>query len=465
MPAPAPRRRPRGEGTQRERRPGTWEVRVPADLDPVTGRTRHLSVTVHGTEADATATRLRMLATGRSVVPPPGRVTVGYLLGAWLAADHPWKPSTYVGYTSNARALARDPLADRPAAALTPQEIRRRLAGWRSAGITDAVLASRFRVLRACLSWAYDERLLDQHPIRLMRGPRRSPPRQGLTGQQIRSLLLTAELRALEAQINLPDLQRAESTREPGPFALTADPAPAGPMDAAASVTSTAVACSAALRRLRVAEQDLLMVRLAADTGARRGELVALRFDDLTGRVLHIERAVSGRQLTTPKSGHGRTITLGANTAALWHQLHQRWEQRLTVHRTPSPTSLICAAGDGPPQMLGPWLFTADAAHQRRVGAEVLGHRFEVLREAAGVPTATLHRLRHSVATFLVSQGKILEAQERLGHADAATTLREYSHVMPGRDGIVADAINDYLDFTAEHQMGRAQPRPPLIAG
>lgn len=115
-----PSRRPRGEGTQRERRPGVWEVRVPADNDPVTGRTRHLSVTVHGTEADATATRIRLLATGRPVTPPPDRVPVGYLLQAWLAADHPWKPSTYVGYGSNARALSLDPVALRPAAALSP---------------------------------------------------------------------------------------------------------------------------------------------------------------------------------------------------------------------------------------------------------------------------------------------------------------------------------------------------------
>lgn len=81
-------------------------------------RTRHLSVTVHGTEVDATATRIRLLATGRPVTPPPDRVTVGYLLHAWLAADRPWKPSTYVGYTSNARALSRDP--PRPAARCRP---------------------------------------------------------------------------------------------------------------------------------------------------------------------------------------------------------------------------------------------------------------------------------------------------------------------------------------------------------
>ncbi len=61
----------------------------------------------------------------------------------------------------------------------------------------------RFRVLRSCLSWAYDERHLDTHPLRLMRGSGRTAPRRPLTDDQVRALLLTAELRLLEAQANL----------------------------------------------------------------------------------------------------------------------------------------------------------------------------------------------------------------------------------------------------------------------
>ncbi|WGY01801.1 site-specific integrase [Nocardioides sp. QY071] len=436
-PPGVPRRRPRGEGTQRERRPGAWEVRVPTDTDPATGRTRHLSVTVHGTEADATAARIRLLAAGHPVTPPPHRVSVGYLLEAWLAADHPWKPSTYVGYGANARALSRDPIALRPAAALAPHEIRHRLAAWQTAGDSDAVVAARFRVLRACLTWAYNERLLDTHPLRMMRGPHRSPPRQALTSEEIRALLLTAEFRVFEAHANLPPA--------PTTAALDGPDLRGGP--SVTPRTAAAVARSAAWRRLRVAEQGLLLVRLAADSGARRGELAALRFDDLTGRRLHIQRAVSAGQLTTPKSGYGRTLTLGADTAALWRRLHDEWAIRVGDARD---TAQEVNAVDQIEARLGPWVFSADASHHRRLGAGALGHRFDDIRDAAGVPTATLHRLRHSVATFLVSQGKILEAQDRLGHGDASTTLREYSHALPGRDEVVADAINEFLDLAKD---------------
>jgi len=80
----------------------------------------------------------------------------------------------------------------------------------------------------------------------------------------------------------------------------------------------------------------------------------------------------------------------------------------------------------------------------------VLAHRFGRIRERAGVPGASLHRLRHSVATFLVVRGDILQAQARLGHRDAATTLREYAYALPLTDGDVADAINDHLDMSPQ---------------
>jgi len=107
--------------------------------------------------------------------------------------------------------------------------------------------------------------------------------------------------------------------------------------------------------------------------GHRRGELAALRLDDLRGRVLHISRADSAGHLTTPKSGHGRTLTLGAGTARLWHTLVAEWEGRAK-------------------QPIGPWVFSADPDHRRRLDVATLGHRFTRLRETAGIPDATLHR-------------------------------------------------------------------------
>ena len=318
---------------------------------------------------------------------------VSELLERWLAADHPWKPSTVIGYRSNAKALQADcVLASMRVVSLTPRAVRAAFAWWSAAGDGTAVIGGRFRTLRAAIGWAYDERIIDVHPIRTMRGPSRPQPRRLLDRETLGRLLAAAESQLIEAVAN-------DSSR-PG-----------------------------ALDHRHLAEQDLLLVRLAAETGARRGEIAALQFDDLRDRTLQIARAVSADIITTPKSGRSRTLTVGTVTAALWHQFEREW-------RSTSPSS-------GP---FGPWLFSANLDHRTRLTAGALGHRFARLAQRGGAHGATLHRLRHNVATFLVEQGQVLQAQARLGHADAATTLREYSYALPSGDATVADAIDRHLD-------------------
>ena len=306
--------RPQGAGSLRERRPGVWEVRVATGVDPATRRTLQRSVTVHGTRQDAER-RARELTAGRAArqTPPGPLLSLGELLGLWITADHPWKPSTLVGYRSTARALAGDELAGRRIGSLTPADVRAAMRRWAAEGAGPAVVAGRFRALRAALGWAYDERVIDAHPLRQMRGPGRSTPRRPLADHDVSALLLTASTRLLEAEAN----------------------------DNGTPATS---------RRRHRAELDLLLLRLAADTGARRGELAALRLDDLQGRVLRIERAVSAETLTTPKSGHGRVLTVGAGTAALWEHLTARWQRELA-------------------EPIGPWLFSPDLSHHLRLGA------------------------------------------------------------------------------------------------
>lgn len=173
------------------------------------------------------------------------------------------------------------------------------------------------------------------------------------------------------------------------------------------------------------AEQVLLLCRLAADTGARRGELAALQLGDLDGRVLTIERAASGEVIGPTKTKTVRRLTLGPTSTALWQASVQAWKSRSGSDR------------------FGPWLFSADPSHRGRLTTGGLGHWFAQLCEAAGMPEVTLHRLRHTVATVLVGRGQILQAQYRLGHADAYTTLRIYPHAQPLHDVEAADTLDE----------------------
>jgi hypothetical protein len=99
-----------------------------------------------------------------------------------------------------------------------------------AAGATLSVVGGRFRLLRSAIGWAYDERIIDIHPLRNMRGPRRVEPRRPVRGSQLGTLLRYAEAKAFEALAN------DHGSRQD------------------------------LLRRQR-AEQDLLLVRLAADSG------------------------------------------------------------------------------------------------------------------------------------------------------------------------------------------------------
>lgn len=287
-----------------------------AGTDPVTGRTLQRSVMFRGEAVDAEAYR-RQLAEEyggrRAASRAAPLLSVEELLGRWLAGDHPWKPSTVVGYRSAARGLIRDRrLADTRVVSLTPIQLRTTFARWSADGVTLSVIGGRFRVLRAAIGWAYDQRIIDVHPIRNMRGPGRVEPRRPLSDDDVCQLLWAAETAVLSAVAGDDGRPRARQLR-------------------------------------RLAEQDLLVVRLAADSGARRGELAALRFDDLNGRVLRIERSVSAEELTTPKSGRGRSVTLGAATALLWARLEEEW--RDLKHPTPwgrgcsPPTGFISTAG------------------------------------------------------------------------------------------------------------------------
>ena len=222
----------------RERRPGVWEIRVAAGVDPVTSRMIQRSVTFHGAAAEAEDYRRDLAAeyaARRSIAQAAPLLTVAELLERWLAADHPWKPSTRIGYTSNARFLSTDPmLGARRVVSLTPDLVNAASRRWTSAGASISVTSGRFRVLRAAIGWAYDERIIDHHPVRHMRGPGRPEPRRPLTDVELAALLITAEHHLLEAFAN------------------------------------TSEGSGSRLARHRC-EQDLLLVRLAADCGARRG--------------------------------------------------------------------------------------------------------------------------------------------------------------------------------------------------
>ncbi len=100
----------------------------------------------------------------------------------------------------------------------------------------------------------------------------------------------------------------------------------------------------------------------------------------------------------------------------------------------------------------------------RRPSSSAMSDRLSppVLRTAM---RACLHRLRHTVATVLVADGKLLQAQRRLGHAEASTTLRQYCHALPLHDQDVADQLNACSNtrHRRRRRNGTAAGRPSAV--
>jgi integrase len=91
-----------------------------------------------------------------------------------------------------------------------------------------------------------------------------------------------------------------------------------------------------------------------------------------------------------------------------------------------------------------------------RLGARVV----ELMRDV-GLQAVTLHSLRHSHASILLSKGvSAAVVAERLGHADQNITLSIYSHALPADSRAAAKIWNNAI---AEVVVGAREERPQAL--
>lgn len=179
---------------------------------------------------------------------------------------------------------------------------------------------------------------------------------------------------------------------------------------------------------------------VAVTTGMRRGELLGLRWSDVTldelatlrvARQLQRLRDGSGLQFVSPKSGKGRTIRLAPRTVeALKAHRARQAEEKLRAGSLYEDGGLVFATEVGTP--LEP--------------SNVDRRSFKPLLEKAGLPDMRFHDLRHTCATVLLSEGVNPKfVQELLGHADIKMTLGTYSHFLPSMGDQTALAMESAL--------------------
>lgn len=349
---------------------GRWKGRVQA-WDPVTGRRREVTRTFdtfRDAQAWSRAEEQRLRQGGQ----PASADSFGAFLDCWLAhvAQSGRAPTTVADYRIQARkaaaALGAKPLRD-----LTPldfQALYQHLAGQ---GLSPRSVQYVHAVCRRALADAVAWGLLPANPAAGARPPRPAArTAEALTPEQARAFLAVAD-----------------------------------------------------------ADRWRALWYLLALAGLRRGEALALRWEDLD----RAHRRILVRRAWVQSGGRAvlrdRTKTPHGQRAVdcppfLWEILES--------HRAAQAAQ---AAATGRP--MPAWVFTTRTGQP--IHPSQAYHRFKRLAAQAGVPDAHPHTLRHTMATLWLREGVPPHVvAQRLGHADVRITLQLYAHVLPGQQADAA---------------------------
>jgi integrase len=189
---------------------------------------------------------------------------------------------------------------------------------------------------------------------------------------------------------------------------------------------------------------------VAAYTGARRGELLNLRWTDIDfdGRKITITGStavVAGERINgTTKSGRVRVVAIDEETVAVLRQ-HKADQAADQLHAGDAWRGIkdgyVFTTGWGEPiypDTVTSLMTKLIAAHNEPDDGP---------RPKHPLPHARLHDLRHIHATTLLLSGvPVHVVAARLGHADPAITLRVYAHVIRTAETAAADIFAEAVN-------------------
>ncbi len=170
-----------------------------------------------------------------------------------------------------------------------------------------------------------------------------------------------------------------------------------------------------------------LFLRLAVVLGARRGELIGLKWRDVDldgGAVLIASNVVrvAGRPLLDKdtKTHAKRRVAVGAETVEL-----------LKAHRVRQAEAALACGASLPPDA---YVFSRTPDASKPISPDGVSHRLQGLAARIGV-RCRLHDLRHFMVTQLVAGGVDWRTVSgRAGHADGHMTLGTYAHFQQAQD-------------------------------
>ena len=392
------KRRPSDDGMVRKREDGRWEGRIVVGHDEKgLPKTKNVLAKTKS-ECSAKLNALKASLQGPSE-PKQRKTNADMTFGAWL--DH-WyqreckpkiRPKTQADYENRIYQHVIPELGAIPLARLTAADLQqfynRLKEGGRllrveqyGPGLSDRMVKSCHVTCRVALDQAVAQGLILKNPALSCKAPVTRPKEmQVLTGEEIQRLLIQA--------------------KEDGCF-------------------------------------ELLLLELT--TGLRRGEILALRWDDLDFRTgtLRVERQVQRIQgklaVSQPKTRAScRSILLPAPVLEILAQ----YRQSVSSH----------------------WMFPSPKKEDSPLDPAAVRKKLSAVLKRAGCPAARFHDLRHTFATSALEHGMDVKTLSTvIGHVSSATTLNVYAHVTDEMRQKAADKIDRAITGTEPPQEKELKP-------
>jgi integrase len=157
--------------------------------------------------------------------------------------------------------------------------------------------------------------------------------------------------------------------------------------------------------------QDGVIFTVAAFTGLRLGELLALRWSDIdfTKRLVHVRWSRVRGETDRPKSHRVPSVPLIDQAARALDGLSRRADFT-------ADEDLVFIRADG-----------------EHLDGDQLRKRYRKALQAAGLKRIRFHDLRHTFGTLAVQAFPLSDVKAFMGHADIGTTMR-YVHHVPRHD-------------------------------
>jgi len=378
------------KGTKRVRGE-SWQLRVSLGRDPVTGKARYRTETYKGSSRDADRRLGEMVKDAGRDGSPATMTTYAELLDRWWeAARENLSPSTVRAQTHIISCYIKPNIGNVPLAKLDTATIDRFYRRLRKEGGAAG-------------------RALSPSSVHRVRDVVRKSLGQAVKWGWIQT---NPALGATPPSAIAPDL------RPPEPVEVTR-------IIHAARETNPALAVA---------------LRLAAATGMRRGEVVALRWSaiDLDRAVLTVRRGIveddEGNLVEKSTKTHAvRRLALDVGTVDILR------EHRTSVEKVAAELGVKLARDS--------FVFSHDPTGRECWRPDYVTHAFIVLTKRLGIEGVRLHDLRHYVATTLLTKGiDVRTVAGRLGHRSASMTLNVYAAFMPVADQQAADVMGSAFE-------------------